>query len=513
MPDYPQFVKPALSAPSEGQPKRWAAGLLGLLLLCSSLFLYSRHNDFPYFYHPDEAGKAAQILSGEWNFHHPLLMLQAARLGVDLLDLPHQEQRITEIGRWVSACMAAMAIVAFSLLAARTSGTAAMICVGLLLVFHHQPFELAHYFKEDTTLLAGVALCLLALSCFCDHPSLHRCAWLGVTSALALSGKYLGAALIPVCLGALVWNPSTRKTSRYYLVYCACLAAAAAAINFPVLQQLAAFNHGFDRELAMVVHGQSGVGRSIPHAQYWNIFRDNTNPLLWGLLAFYFYRFFSAKGSKRFDQWVITLLPVVFALALSFSPKSNDRYFLPATALFTLQAGLGAVELGRILKSRFGFALPLLALAAVLSQIPSFHRYWQAFQQDDRAAVRAWIEQNLPSSAVLVVDPRSGLPVTDKKTDAKRQPPLAQKVLGKKYAADFGSLEELRAQGVTHVVVSESDYGRFLLQSLKPHDSYKDTYDRNRLFYERLFKEGTLLWSRDRGTVIYLHPGIRVYAL
>lgn len=440
-------------------------------------------------------------------------MLQTANAAVAALGIPPDEQRVTETGRWISATMAAVAVVALSLLAAHFSGHAALATVGLLLIFHHQPFELAHYFKEDTTLLAGVALSLLALTRFSERPSLPRCALLGITCALAASGKYAGAALIPVCLGALYCNATSRKAPRYYLVYLACLVATAVAVNFPVMLQLTAFNNGLDRELAMVVHGQSGVGRSIPHAQYWNIFRDNTTPLLWGLLAFYFFRFFSDRHPKRLDRWVVTLLPVAFAVALSFSPKSNDRYFLPATALFTLQAGLGAVELGRLLKSRFRFALPLLATAAIVSQFPSFHRYWQAFQHDDRAELRRWIEQNLPSEAVLVVDPRSGLPVTDKKADAKRQQPLAQKVLGQKYASDFGSLEELRAKGITHVVVSESDYGRFFLPSLRPHSSYKAEYERNRQFYSRLFEEGVLLWSRERGTVIYLHPGIRVYAI
>jgi hypothetical protein len=89
--------------------------------------------------------------------------------------------------------------------------------------------------------------------------------------------------------------------------------------------------------------------------------------------------------------------------------------------------------------------------------------------------------------------------------------PIPQKVLGQRYAADVGTINDLRAAGVTHVAVSESDYGRFFLESLRPQTEEHDSFLRRKFFYEQLFREGELLWERRRGTVIYLHPGIRLY--
>ena len=51
-----------------------------VVLFIGALFFYTRHNDFPIFYHPDEETKGVQVVTGERNFHHPLLLLNTADL-------------------------------------------------------------------------------------------------------------------------------------------------------------------------------------------------------------------------------------------------------------------------------------------------------------------------------------------------------------------------------------------------------------------------------------------------
>jgi hypothetical protein len=114
---------------------------------------------------------------------------------------------------------------------------------------------------------------------------------------------------------------------------------------------------------------------------------------------------------------------------------------------------------------------------------------------------------------VIAKDNRIALPDPNRKKHASRVGVIPQKVLAKRYAADLGTLEELREKGVTHVAVSESDYGKFFLSSLRPKPGDAEKFQKRKAFYERLLREGKLVFSRDRGTVIYLHPGIRVYQL
>ena len=139
--------------------------------------------------------------------------------------------------------------------------------------------------------------------------------------------------------------------------------------------------------------------------------------------------------------------------------------------------------------------------------------YDRAFQRDDTADLIAWLNTAVPRDAIIAKDNRIALPDPKRKKDAARLGVIPQKIRAAKFAADLGTLDELQAQGVTHVIVSEMDYGKFFLRGLHPQESAQADFERRRDFYDRLFHEGELLWERDKGTVLYLHPGIRVYRL
>ena len=74
-------------------------------------------------------------------------------------------------------------------------------------------------------------------------------------------------------------------------------------------------------------------------------------------------------------------------------------------------------------------------------------------------------------------------------------------------------MDDLRKKGVAFVAVSESDYGGFLLDSVHPKKGEAAEFARRKAFYEDLLRNGDLLFQRDRGTVLYLHPGLRLYRL
>jgi len=120
---------------------------------------------------------------------------------------------------------------------------------------------------------------------------------------------------------------------------------------------------------------------------------------------------------------------------------------------------------------------------------------------------------SVPGDAVLLKDNRIALPDPGRDKHAARAGIIPQKVIARRYAADFGPLDQLKQSAVTHVIVSESDYGRYFRGSLRPQKGEEGKFAKSREFYERLFKEAQLLEEWDRGTVIYLHPGIRVYRL
>jgi hypothetical protein len=76
----------------------------------------------------------------------------------------------------------------------------------------------------------------------------------------------------------------------------------------------------------------------------------------------------------------------------------------------------------------------------------------------------------------------------------------------------LGTEEEMREKGIEYVVISESTYGRFFLESLRTKRADDGSFERRRKFYEGLKKRGAV-WERGRGRGLYLHPGLEVYEL
>src|SRR5690242_15318646 len=68
-------TEPIPSAASPDTPRATpGVWVMAVALFAFTLVLHTRHNDFPYTYHPDEGGKVTQVLVGSRNFHHPLLL-------------------------------------------------------------------------------------------------------------------------------------------------------------------------------------------------------------------------------------------------------------------------------------------------------------------------------------------------------------------------------------------------------------------------------------------------------
>ena len=493
---------------------RWAVVLWVLALFAVSFCLNTRHNDFPYYYHPDEPGKAEQVISGRWNFHHPMLLLSTTKLVVKILGVPLETQAVAEAGRNVSAAFISVAIVAFSLLVlARRSWAPALISGGALLM-HHQFYELAHYMKEDSALLMGVALTALAAFAFWEKRSSGNAALLGISCALAISGKYVGVGVIVFAVVAFLRAPGERR-QQHVVWWGVGLFATLVLINAPLLADLHASRASFDRELESVLHGHRGMTRRVPHTQYWNVFIDNSTPAMWVLISVALVGWFNRRKQLSAFERVLIVTPFVYALALSFCPKSNDRYFLPATAFLVLFASIGCLKLARM-EFRCcnpSIVLTLAGTVLISGQFPSWLRYDRAFQHDDTQELVEWLRNEVPSTAVIAKDNRVKLPDPQKKRDVARLGIIPQKVVAERFVADLGSLDELRAKGVTHVAVSESNFGRFFVKSLRPQKGEEESFNRRKEFYERLFREGEHLFERDRGTVIYLHPGITVYRI
>jgi hypothetical protein len=494
-------------------------GLWSAALFIAAIVLHTQYNDFPWYYHPDEPGKVEQVLGMRgWNFHHPMLLLSATKWSAQMRGAT-QEQTVVELGRTMSAIFTAGAIVALSLLAYRWKGWVACGAAGLSLLFHHQLFELSHYMKEDPALLLGLAVTFLAAHVYERTPSMGAALAVGLGCGLAISGKYLGIISLVIAVPVLLRH-------RHHGVGTAATVALLAVllvVNFPLLKDWGTFSSSFARETKLVIEGQGQVTQSVPHSRYWSVFLANTTPITWVLLLVLLWSCVWRGREVSLVEWLMIAFPFVYAIALSFSPKDNDRYFLPATALFTLLAAGGVVELAHLARtkvSQIGVEVGA-ALALILAQFPNWTddrggllRYYDAFQRDDTAELVQWLRQNVPPPALVAKDEKVRLPTPERHGKGPGAEVLPNVVQSEKdYVADLGEIEELRKKGITHLVITPSTYLKFERAGLRPKEKDAAEFERRKLFYALLRRDFDPVRMWVRGTVLYLHPGLEVYRI
>lgn len=485
----------------------WRAWALAVVFAIASFAINAQGNHFPSTYHPDEPSKARQVINGEFNFHHPMLLLTTTRLIVAVTGTPMEQDPVTFAGRTASAIFTAIAVACLVLLASLLAGPLAGGISGLFLVTNHQLLELAHYFKEDPAVLMGISAFFLALCIYDRAPGIGRAVLLGGTVGLAVSGKYVGGVVLPIGV-ALILVRGRGKTGELIALLLAAIATFA-LVNAPLFFNPAGFAAGFEREVGFAVSGHKGITRSVPHGVYGAVFREATNFMVWILLGIYAIGLILRRRTAPLSEWMTALFPLAFAIMLSFSPKTHHRYFLPATGLILTIAAIGAVTPAILRWKNRGLQVPAWTTATILAlvttgvQAPRFLEYFNGFREDTRTTMAKFVREYVPSGAVIVQDKRFDLDALG----------LPYEFRGKLFAADEGTLDELRAQGVEYFGVAEGDFGRFFREKFKPTEDGAEDFYRRKAFYEQLFDEGELLFECKGGTLLYLQPEIRLYHL
>ena len=511
----------SLSAAGTANNRRSAREIQQQCLIASAIFvaalwLYTRHNDFPFYYHPDEPGKVAQIRDGTRNFNHPLLLLSATELAAWVRGGVATCQEIVEIGRWCSALFAATAVALFSWLGFNRFGVIGGLSAGITLLIQRRLYEHAHFMKEDAALLAGIALTFVAIDAFWRRPTMLRVLLLGATAGLAASGKYIGVVMLPIAAAALMlrrdgslgaWRQAVAFTSALLLV--------AAVINYPAVLSLGSLAAGFTGEITRL-NSRGGVESDFSPLDWTQRFLD-LSPFL--LALFLYHLQFAIRNFRRLTlpDVLLTVFPLVLGFILSFSSKQSGRHVLPAVMVAAFLASMAVIRLATELQERrVRYAAPLTAAFLILAcgyDLFATSVLDRGFQRDHRRELVKWIAANVPHTATIGVEDRVGIPYDKPRRFCEVPPPFPQPVRGARWAADLGSLDELRASGMTHIAVTGSQADVFVEESDEAARARDEAFQRRRDFYQRLFAEGRLVWSRETGNVGVLNPSLRLYEI
>ncbi|MFM8364752.1 MAG: hypothetical protein ACKOAS_06315, partial [Verrucomicrobiota bacterium] len=222
-------------------------------------------------------------------------------------------------------------------------------------------------------------------------------------------------------------------------------------------------------------------------------------PVLVALLFFYGFTLLRRRFRLRPEEWALLLLPFLYITVLSFLPQTHHRYFLPAAALL---ACLSAAGLKEVLALRKGKWIALaLVLISVGWQAPRLYRAEIGFTQDHRTEAFDFLQTSLPAGSKVMEDRRVYFSPHDDKSIVRRN------------VSPGDTLESLRAEGFTHLVVSSRMYGSFFKKSSRPKEDGAEDFEKIKKFYEDLFERGTLLKEWQMGGNQYLANPLRIYSI
>jgi hypothetical protein len=398
---------------------------------------------------------------------------------------------------------------------------------GSFLLLHGDAFELAHYFKEDPALLAGLALAFAAMPAYLYAPGPVPLTGLFIAAAVALSAKYVGV----VMLFPALWLAWRRQGWRWALAGLGIFVLGAVLLNLRMLSHWSEAQASLARETALVANGAEAVHQQIPHAGFFQRFARRLMPpfglfYAWGLWVWWRGR--RTPTTSRPAETIMVLFPVVFTALLSFSAKDAGRYFHPCLLGLCYTAGLGLADVFLQLKSgawlaawpharrqSLAWCVVGVALAGSIGRLWSV---WDGFSHDARAELATFLRSSVPADAVVLQGQNVKLPDPkgSRELAAAGFPPIPQELRsidGKKWIADLGGFAAMKASGVTHVAIAENEYRRYLEPDAKPKDALRVQFEQRRVFYEELFSKGHILFDRPAGKVGTHNPPLRLVAL
>jgi len=498
--------------------KLYWLGLLGSFLI--AFLFYHQPHDFPWFYHVDEAYKAQQVADRERGFTHPLLLLNLTQLVHNVWRGGDDIQIAAEAGRLVSAVSGAGCVAVAFAIGWLLAGAFGAYFAAIAVLLTPQLYLLSHFTKEDSVLaLSWLTVGAMLYLLHRQRTQLDLIAT-GMACGLAVSSKYAGILLLPAAMATALGGrwPKNLPWPRRLLTLLFFAAGTFVLANAPMLLEFSRSNDRILDELRHLSGGHSGIATAASPAYYGGVFYK-FNGFWWTPATIVGLAFLITFRHTRLPTLAFVGSGLIYLFFLLISRKQAETYYLPLNLLIHLYGAIGAAwAIQFCLQKRAsrwlgGTAAALLLLPPLASDIRRTSQQWHWFQNDSLAAFREYVATSLPPDARIVQDQRAHLPNPD---DPRRRPWVPEEgrwpeIIDSRYAGDVGSLEELRARGVTHVAVSWTDYYRFVVPNAQPTAEAREEFEGLRTFYETLRNEGKLLWEAPLTGNMYLWPGVELY--
>jgi hypothetical protein len=496
----------------------WGITVLMVSVFIIGMIWFTRGNRYACFYDTQEQIRATEEIGKEWDLHRPLLSAVSTKVVKKALQVPDNVQSVVEIGRTVSAFFAVGSIVALCLIVYFLESTTAAALLAVLLLCQHGLFGIAHRMTEGSSLLFGASMTLLAIVLLEQKPTVPRSLFLGLSVALAVSAKYIGALLIiPASVAVFRTGGGQFRVNRV-VEFTLGLLLAILVVNFYAVTELPVAAMDVLQDLGTAFASTPQGFKALVHGTYWLDLWHNTTPAIWIMISVSLWLFWVRRYRLRMSEILLALIPLVYFMLLLFAP-SGDLRFLPMIGFTYAFAVVGVASmtecLATVREEVRGWLVPLLIGVCLVACFLEFLRgypYYAAFNRDERVEMLDWIEGNIQPGSTILADPTVLLSKIIAQSKQKYRFAIATHDLAK-FRKDQSELDQVAAAGVDYVVASPVDYrGAF-----SPTGSNGTANDQStsaaKQFYSELFKRGTLVWKREPGPVPFLQPGIEIYHL
>ena len=270
---------------------------------------------------------------------------------------------------------------------------------------------------------------------------------------------------------------------------------------------LGSLGDSLKNEVTWFVHGHKGIGSSLPNIGYvWRfVYELGFHGLL--LLGLWVV---SWKQLSRNDCIVLAYTGLYF-LVLLCTRKYSERYLLPVMLIALYYVGLQVAMLVRRAPARWTWGkwgvVSALFASVIVPWWPWLQSHREAFAHDSRSGLCDYVANEMPRDAIIVADAAAELQAAQNWSGHS-----VIRIEVAEYVPSLGSLEDLKARGVTHVLICYDTYYRFLAEGAAVRSSRAEESLAAARFYRRLMRE-TPLWSAPPRDPKPLHPGLELYAM
>jgi 4-amino-4-deoxy-L-arabinose transferase-like glycosyltransferase len=430
-PAPPSRARRRREAPGRTRRRSLHLPALGLLLVATLLLrLWGIKQGLPYSYNVDEAThfvpRAVAFLSHDYNPHYFLnppgysyllnIVFELWFGGSDAITRAYATDptALYVVGRIVAAVLGTVAVLLTYLAASRWFGRNVALLAAAIFGLAFLPVFYSHLALNDVPTLAPVALSLYGIAGVMRYGRMRDYAIAGVAIGLAAATKYTGGITL-VCLLAAFASDSTTRTfaiaaRRFAVCLGLALLAFIAANPYSVLD-FSAFQTGLTSQASLAA-GQDPVklgttpGSGIAYYLWtftWGLGWIPTLAAVGGSVLLLVRR-------RIAMAFVLLPAPIAFIIFMGEQQRFFGRWLMPVFPIVAIVAAFGCVELVRWLVRARRLPLALaggLVATLVLAQsvVAVVHNDAVLSRPDTRNLTRAWMVENVPAGAKVVIEP------------------------------------------------------------------------------------------------------------